>query len=80
MSRIGDLLVQADKITPDQLEQALAAQQGEGGRLGTQLVKLGYIADEDLVEFLSQRYGVPAINLGDVEVDESIIKIIPPDV
>ncbi len=80
MSRIGDLLVQADKITPDQLEQALAAQQGEGGRLGTQLVKLGFIADEDLVEFLSQRYGVPAINLGDVEVDESIIKIIPPDV
>ncbi len=80
MSRIGELLVKAGKITQDQLQDALTAQQKEGGRLGTHLVKLGFIEDEDLVEFLSQRYGVPAINLSEVEVDEGIIKIIPPDV
>ncbi len=80
MSRIGELLVQANKLSGDQLEQALASQQEEGGRLGAHLVKLGFIGDEELVEFLSQRYGVPAINLVEVEVDESIIKIIPPDV
>ncbi len=80
MSRIGELLVKAGKITQDQLQDALTAQQKEGGRLGTHLVKLGFIEDEDLVEFLSQRYGVPAINLNEVEVDEGIIKIIPPDV
>ena len=38
------------------------------------------VADSALVEFLSQRYGVPAINLAEVEIDETIIKIIPPDV
>ncbi len=80
MSRIGELLVQANKITQDQLQQALSAQQGEGGRLGTHLVKLGFVDDQELVEFLSQRYGVPAINLIEIEVDETIIKIIPPDV
>ena len=80
MSRIGELLVKAGKITQDQLQDSLTAQQKEGGRLGTHLVKLGFIEDEDLVEFLSQRYGVPAINLNEVEVDEGIIKIIPPDV
>ena len=80
MSRIGELLVKAGKITQDQLQDALTAQQKEGGRLGTHLVKLGFIEDEELVEFLSQRYGVPAINLNEVEVDEGIIKVIPPDV
>jgi type IV pilus assembly protein PilB len=80
VSRIGELLVKANKITQDQLQQALSAQQGEGGRLGTHLVKLGFVDDQELVEFLSQRYGVPAINLIEIEVDETIIKIIPPDV
>ena len=80
LSRIGELLVKAGKLTPEQLQQALAAQQDQGGRLGTHLVKLGFIDDEDLVEFLSQHYGVPAINLAEVEIDETIIKLIPPDV
>jgi type IV pilus assembly protein PilB len=80
LSRIGELLVKGGKVTPEQLQQALAAQQEQGGRLGTHLVKMGFIEDEDLVEFLSQRYGVPAINLNEVEVDETILKVIPPDV
>ena len=80
MNRIGELLVTAGKVSSDQLEQALAQQQQDGGRLGTHLVKLGYLEDDELVEFLSQRYGVPAINLAEVEIDETIIKIIPPDV
>ncbi len=80
MSRIGELLVKAGKISQEQLKGALTIQRDEGGRLGTHLVKLGYIDDEELVEFLSQRYGVPAINLAEVEIDDSIIKIIPPDV
>ena len=68
MTRLGELLVGAGKITTEQLEEALSAQQGEGGRVGTHLVKMGFIDDDDLVEFLSQRYGVPAINLGEIEV------------
>ncbi|MCH7667320.1 MAG: type IV-A pilus assembly ATPase PilB [Acidobacteria bacterium] len=74
------MLVSAGKVSSDQLEQALEQQQKAGGRLGTHLVKLGFLEDDELVEFLSQRYGVPAINLAEVEIDETIIKIIPPDV
>jgi type IV pilus assembly protein PilB len=80
MTRLGELLQQAGKITEAQLNQALAAQQSQGGRVGSHLVKLGYIDDEELVEFLSQRYGVPAINLSEIEVDDSIIGIIPAEV
>jgi len=80
VTRLGELLVKSGKINPDQLEEALSAQQAEGGRVGTHLVKMGFIDDDDLVEFLSQRHGVPAINLGEIEVDESIISIIPAEV
>jgi len=80
INRLGDMLVEAGKISPDQLREALEAQKTGGGRLGTNLVKLGSISEEDLVDFLSQRYGVPAINLAEVEVDENIIKIIPAEV
>ena len=79
-NRIGEMLVKAGKITQEQLDEALVLQQSEGGRLGGHLVKEGYLADDELVEFLSQRYGVPAINLSEIEIDEGIIKIIPPDV
>ena len=80
MTRLGELLQQAGKVTEEQLNQALAAQQSQGGRVGSHLVKMGFIDDEELVEFLSQRYGVPAINLGEIEVDDSIISIIPAEV
>ncbi len=78
--RLGDLLIRAKKINSTQLEQALAAQKKGGGRLGAHLIDMGFIDEEDLVEFLSQQYGVPAVNLTEVEIDESIIKIVSADV
>ena len=78
--RLGELLVRAGKVNPDQLRQALAKQKEEGGRLGANLVKMGLIGEPELVEFLSKQFKVSAINLARVEVDESVVKIIPADV
>ncbi|MCP4594542.1 MAG: type II secretion system protein GspE, partial [bacterium] len=78
--RLGDLLVKAGRITSDQLRQALAKQKEEGGRLGTNLVKMGLLSEPELVEFLSKHFKVSAINLGKVEIDEAIVKLIPADV
>ncbi len=80
MSKIGEMLVEAGKITDAQLQDCLAAQRLDGGRLGSHLIKNGFIDEDELVEFLSQRYGVPAINLHEVDIDESIIRVIPADV
>ena len=79
-NRLGDLLVQSGKITQQQLQQGLASQKDKGGRLGSNLVKLGILNEKELVEFLSQHFGVPAIDLNRVEIDEGVIKIIPADV
>jgi len=78
--RLGDLLVKAGKITPQQLKEALAKQSEIGGRLGTNLVNMGALSENELVEFLSQHFRVSAINLGQVAVDDAIVKLIPADV
>src|SRR5579872_4075561 len=76
-SRLGEILVRDSLISSDQLKQALDYQKKEGGRLGTCLVKLGLVSDEDITAVLSRQYGVPSINLKFYEVDPSVIKLIP---
>jgi type IV pilus assembly protein PilB len=78
--KFGELLLRAGKITQAQLNEALALQKDQGGRVGTNLVKLGYITDRQLVDALSQHFKVPAVELSGTEIDESVIKIIPADI
>src|SRR5881398_3273477 len=77
--RLGDLLVKEKVLSPEQLEQALKAQKDSGGkdRLGSILVKLGFLSDDDVTNFLSRQYGVPAINLQFFEIDHAVVKLIP---
>ncbi len=78
--RLGELLVKSGKISPDQLNTALEKQKKEGGRLGSNLVKMGLLTEPELVEFLSKHFGVSAINLERVEIEEAVVKIIPADI
>ncbi len=75
--RLGDLLVKEKIITSEQLEQANKVQKEQSCRLGSALVKLGFLTDEDVTNFLSRQYGVPAINLSYFEIDPAVVKLIP---
>jgi type IV pilus assembly protein PilB len=77
--RLGDLLVKEKVITSEQLDKAVRAQKeaGANARLGSVLVQLGYVTDEEVTNFLSRQYGVPAINLEYFEIDSSVVKLVP---
>ncbi len=75
--RIGDLLVKEKVITQEQLDQALKTQKESGSRLGSAMVKLGFVSEDDVTNILSRHYGVPAINLEYFEVDAAVVKLIP---
>jgi type IV pilus assembly protein PilB len=75
--RIGELLLKEKRITPDQLQEALNYQKANGGKVGYNLVKLGFVKDEELTALLSKQYGVPSINLAQFEIDLTVIKLIP---
>ncbi len=79
-AQLGELLLKANIITQAQLDKALEEQKATGGRLGEHLIKLGYCTEDDILDCLSQQYGVPSINLRNFEIDESIIRLIPADV
>src|SRR5580765_6489553 len=75
--RIGELLLKEKRITPDQLQQALNHQKASGGKLGFNLVQMGFVKDEEITALLSKQYGVPSINLNQFEIDPGVIKLIP---
>lgn len=74
---LGQLLLKAKLITEEQLNEAIRLQKLEGKRLGSVLLKLGYINEESLITFLSRQYNVPAINLSEHKIDTSLLKLIP---
>jgi type IV pilus assembly protein PilB len=78
-SRLGEMLVKERLITSDQLREAVAYQKQHGGRLGSAMIKLGLVKDDEITGVLSRQYGVPSINLKYYEVDPSVIRLIPQD-
>ncbi len=78
--RVGLQLVDAKVISSDDLSQALDIQQGEGGRLGSILVRMGVLSESTLLEFLSQHYGVATVELSTCSIDGSLRGLVPYDV
>ncbi len=78
--KLGEMLLKAGYITPEKLQEALEAQKKNGGKLGFNLVKLGYVKEDDITQLLSEQYGVPSINLRHFEIDASVINLIPSEV
>jgi type IV pilus assembly protein PilB len=76
-ARLGEILIKENLITADQLKQAIEYQKKNSGRLGTCLMKLGFVRDDEITQVLSRQYGVPSINLKYYEVEPTVIKLIP---
>ncbi len=75
--KLGELLVEAELLTPQQLQEALRYQRITGGRMGSNLVALGFISEDVLMDFLSRQTGVPRMDLRHVEVTLQALERIP---
>jgi type IV pilus assembly protein PilB len=78
--RLGDLFVREGLITQKQLDQALREAQQSKTRIGYALVKLGFVAENQLTRALAKQFRVPAVDLEKVKVDDKILKLVPEDV
>jgi type IV pilus assembly protein PilB len=78
--KLGRLLLNNKIISGPQLQEAIKEQKGSGERLGSVLVKLGFIKEDTLVSFLSGQYGTPFINLSEFSINSDLIKLIPCDI
>ena len=78
--KLGEMLVKGGIITLDQLEEALKYQVIFGGKLGTNLIELGFIEEEELAWFLSEKLGVPYVHPEKLmDISPNTIKLIPKD-
>ena len=78
--RLGELLIKRNYITPEQLKKALDEQKLKGGRLESNLVRMGYIKEDELLSFLSAQYRVPSVKISKMEINPNVIKLIPSSV
>ena len=77
---LGESLVADGVIDREQLATALDHQQRKGFRLGYHLIKLGYIDEGALGEYLARRYSVPAIDDESIHVHPELFRDIPDEV
>ncbi len=77
LDRLGELLLKEGLITKAQLEKAVGEQKNKGGKIGSNLVKLGFIDEKTLTSFLSKQFGVPPVDLATEEIDPEVLKLVP---
>jgi MSHA biogenesis protein MshE len=75
--RIGDLLVQNQIITPEQLTSALAEQKKTGRQLGRTLINLNFITETELLNFLSQQLKIPFLDISQYPRKPETVKLLP---
>jgi type IV pilus assembly protein PilB len=80
MTRLGELLLRDQIISPEQLQRAQEESRKSGERLGNTLIRVGAIQEDDLTQFLSKQYGVPAINLSEFDIDRDVLALVPKEV
>jgi hypothetical protein len=78
MGKLGQLLVARGWITVQQLTRALTTQQVVGGRLGTCLLEMDSISEDNLLKGLSEQHGVPTVSLDDLRgIPDEVIALLP---
>ncbi len=75
--RIGDLLVQNQVITEEQLMTGLQRQKETGLRLGRTLIDLGYLDEDKFLDFLSQQLRIPFVDLRRYDFDVNLVQMLP---
>jgi hypothetical protein len=76
--RIGALLIEAGAITSDQLQMALRQQDTAGGRLGTNLVELGFTDEKTIAQVLARQLSIPSASAAQLErIPQSVLALVP---
>ncbi len=75
--KLGEILKQAGVIDDYQLNSALSYQRHWGGRFGQSLIKLGYLTEDKLQDFLARQFDLPQIELLGRKIPEDVLAYIP---
>jgi len=77
---LGEILIQRNRISREQLDIALEAQQDDKSFLGEILVKLGFLHERDIVVALVIQCGLAYIAINKYRIEPAILRLIPHEV
>ncbi|MBP1749064.1 MAG: epsE [Deltaproteobacteria bacterium] len=77
--RLGELLLDAKKLTEKDLLRALTEQKQYGDKLGKVIVKLGMLSEKEIIDTVSKQLNIPIVDIGDMEISEEVISLITAD-
>jgi type IV pilus assembly protein PilB len=75
--KIGEILRKEGQISKNQLDEALAAQKKSGGRLGSILIRLGYIEENTILKVLSRVQNFPAVDIEEEPPSKEALALMP---
>jgi type IV pilus assembly protein PilB len=78
--KLGELLKESGLIDDFQLQSALSHQRNWGGKLGSILIELGFVREEDLARVIAEKLRTSYVNLFEPEIPESVITLIKPEI
>lgn len=78
--KIGELLVEEGLLSLEQLNRALEEQQRTGDRIGSVLIKLGFIGENTLVEFIAKQFRMPQVDISKLAIPKQVVGLIPLDI
>ncbi|MCX7966728.1 MAG: GspE/PulE family protein [Syntrophorhabdaceae bacterium] len=78
--KLGEILIEAQKITEAELQKALLEQKKYGEKLGKIIVKMGLLTENELIQTISRQLGIPVVRLDKIDIPREILRLIPEDV
>ncbi|MBJ6752733.1 GspE/PulE/PilB domain-containing protein [Geomonas anaerohicana] len=76
--KLGEMLLKVGALTKAQLDQVLQAQVIYGGRIGTNLVEMGLVTEEELAHVLSEQMGAPCVEPAELSaIPDQVLRLVP---
>jgi type IV pilus assembly protein PilB len=75
---LGQLLKEMELVTEGQIQEALALQREKGGALGSILVELGYVSEEEMLLALGAQVGMEVVNLDEMKLERPTLEKVSP--
>ena len=75
--RLGEILVQQNLLTEEQLQTALVEQKRTGRKLGRVFVEHGFVTEEQISGAIAKQFDIPYINLKYYNVNLETVRLLP---
>lgn len=77
--KLGEILIKQGLIRPDQLQQAIQESERTKNKIGTTLVTLGFIKDNQILRALEKQFGFPGIDVSQFDIDQTVLNLVSRD-